>query len=60
MEHADNWFEIERPSPSVLESVLLRLDKGEQILGITHRDGLCRIQTVAESDALESFYELLT
>ncbi len=59
-EHVEDWFEIGRSSPYMIETVLVRPEKREQIPGITHRDGTCRIQTVAESNGLEAFRELLT
>lgn len=59
-EQAEDWFEVGRLSPYMLEAVPVRLDRRDQIPGVTHRDGTCRIQTVIEGGGLESFHELLT
>src|SRR5215471_9434126 len=59
-ERANEWFEISKQSPYMLEAVPVRPQRIEQIPGISHRDGTCRIQTVAKADGLDPFYELLT
>lgn len=59
-ERAEDWFDLRRPSPYMLETVPVRLDRRERIPGVTHHDGTCRIQTVAAVEGLVSFHELLT
>jgi carbamoyltransferase len=59
-EAANQWFDTDGPAPYMLEAIPVRLDSKEQIPGVTHRDGTCRIQTVSSSEGLESFRELLT
>jgi carbamoyltransferase len=59
-ERADEWFEANRPLPYMLEAIPVRPARTEEIPGVTHRDGTCRIQTVSAVEALESFRELLT
>jgi carbamoyltransferase len=58
-ERAGDWFEVEKPSPYMIEAVQVRPDVSGQIPGVSHRDGSCRIQTVAEGTGPESFRELL-
>jgi carbamoyltransferase len=57
---AEEWFDLTRPSPYMLEAVPVRPDKRDRIPGVTHQDGTCRIQTVAADAELVSFHELLT
>ena len=47
------WRQNSRPSGPV------RPGRTEEIPGVMHRDGTCRIQTVAADEGLESFRELL-
>jgi carbamoyltransferase len=58
-ERVEDWFDTKGPLPYMLEAVPVRLDRRERIPGITHRDGTCRIQTVAAVEGLEAFRELL-
>ena len=59
-ERAKNWFDLGRPSPYMLEAVPVRPDRRGRIPGVTHNDGTCRIQTVAATEQLVSFHQLLT
>jgi carbamoyltransferase len=59
-ERAEEWFDLTRPSPYMLEAVSVRPDRRERIPGVTHHDGTCRVQTVAADEGLMSFRELLT
>jgi len=59
-ERAEEWFDLTRPSPYMLEAVPVRPDRRKRIPGVTHHDGTCRVQTVAADEELMSFRELLT
>ncbi|GAA6624256.1 carbamoyltransferase C-terminal domain-containing protein [Scytonema sp. NUACC26] len=59
---ASDWLELDKPSPYMLRSVLVKQAKREIIPAVVHFDGTSRAQTVADdgSDELTVFAELLS
>jgi carbamoyltransferase len=58
---ASDWFDLDRPSPYMLRSVLVKEERRETIPAVVHHDGTSRVQTVPdnESHELTAFTELL-
>jgi carbamoyltransferase len=57
-ESAGKWFDLDHPSPFMLEAVQVRPELREQLAGVTHVDGSARVQTV-EAAAQPHFHRLI-
>jgi carbamoyltransferase len=58
LEHCQDWFEIDGPSPYMLRAVMTKKDKQHLIPAVVHIDGTSRIQTVSKDNEL--FHKLIS
>jgi len=58
-ECADEYFEMNGPSPYMLQAVMARPEKRAEIAGVVHIDGTARVQTV-EQGVEPRYYRLIS
>ena len=57
-EYANEWFEIDKPSPYMLRAVKAKKEKSDKIKSVVHKDYTSRIQTVNQNQN-SLYYKLI-